>query len=165
MAKPELIQAFNDQIREELNSSYVYLALSADMDAVGLTGAAAWFRKQSEEEDGHAMRLYDFVNDVGGHVVLQAIPQPASGVKTLKDAFTKSLAREKHITACIHNLVRTARKLDDLSAENFLRWFIEEQVEEEKTASDILTKIELTNGSADAQYLIDRDLQTRASAE
>jgi ferritin len=165
MAKPELIQAFNDQIREELNSSYVYLALSADMDAVGLTGAAAWFRKQSEEEDGHAMRLYDFVNDVGGHVVLQAIPQPASGVKTLKDAFTKSLAHEKHITACIHNLVRTARKLDDLSAENFLRWFIEEQVEEEKTASDILTKIELTNGSADAQYLIDRDLQSRAASE
>jgi len=158
MAKAELIQAFNDQIREELNSSYIYLALSADLDGQNLTGSAAWFRKQAEEERGHAMKLYDFVNDLGGQVVLQALPQPPSGIKTLKEAFTKALAHEKHITASIHNLVRLARKLDDIAAESFLKWFVDEQVEEEKTAMDILAKIELTGGSAGAQYLVDRDL-------
>jgi len=165
MAKPELIQAFNDQIREELNSSYVYLALSADMDALNLTGAAAWFRKQAAEEQGHAMRLYEFINDVGGRVVLQAIPQPASGVSTLKDAFTKALGHERHITGCIHNLFRLARKLDDLAAESFLTWFINEQVEEEKTASDILAKIEQAGAASSAQYLVDRDLGKKARAE
>lgn len=164
MAKPELIQAFNDQIREELNSSYIYLALSADLDGQNLTGAAAWFRKQAEEERGHAMRLYGFINDVGGQVVLQALPQPASGTKTLKEAFTKALAHEKHITASIHNLVRLARKLDDLAAESFLKWFVDEQVEEEKTASELLAKIELSGGSAGSQYLIDRDLGKLAKA-
>lgn len=165
MAKPELIQAFNDQIREELNSSYVYLALSADMESLNLTGAASWFRKQASEEQGHAMRLYEFINDVGGRVVLQAIPQPASGVSTLKDAFTKALAHEKHITSCIHNLVRLARKHDDLAAESFLKWFIDEQVEEERTASDILAKIEMTGSASSAQYLVDRDLGKKAQAE
>jgi len=158
MAKPELIQAFNDQIREELNSSYIYLALSADLDGQNLTGAAAWFRKQADEERGHAMKLYDFVNDLGGQVVLQALPQPPSGIKTLKEAFTKALAHEKHITASIHNLVRLARKLDDIAAESFLKWFVDEQVEEEKTAAEVLAKIELTGGSVGAQYLVDRDL-------
>jgi len=164
MAKSELIQAFNDQIREELNSSYVYLALSADLDAQNLTGAAAWFRKQAEEERGHAMRLYSFVYDIGGQVVLQALPQPASGTKTLKEAFTKALAHEKHITASIHKLVKLSRQLDDLAAESFLKWFVDEQVEEEKTAADILAKIELTGGSSGSQYLLDRDLGKKASS-
>lgn len=163
MAKPELIQALNDQIREELHSSYIYLALAADLDAQNLTGAAAWFRKQAEEERGHAMRFYDFINDIGGQVVLQALPQPASGVKTLKEAFTKALAHEKHITGTIHNLVRLARKLDDIAAESFLKWFVDEQVEEEKTAADILAKIEQTGGSSGAQYMVDRDLGKAAA--
>jgi len=164
MAKPELIQALNDQIREELNSSYIYLALSADLESQGLTGAAAWFRKQSDEERGHAMRLYGFVHDVGGAVVLQALPQPPSGVKTLKDAFTRALAHEKHISQSIHQLVRLTRKLDDIAAESFLKWFVDEQVEEEKTASDILAKIEMTGASAGSQYLIDRDLGKKAAS-
>ena len=164
MAKPELIQAFNDQIREELNSSYVYLALSADLDAQNLTGAAAWFRKQADEERGHAMKLYHFVYDIGGQVVLQALPQPPSGTKTLKEAFTKALAHEKHISSSIHSLVRLARKLDEIAAESFLKWFVDEQVEEEKTAADVLAKIELTGGSAGAQYLVDRDLGKAANS-
>jgi ferritin len=163
MAKPELIQALNDQIREELASSYIYLALSADLDAQNLTGAAAWFRKQADEERGHAMRLYDFVYDIGGQVVLQALPQPPSGIKTLKDAFTRALAHEKHITASIHKLVRLARQFDDLATESFLMWFVNEQVEEEKTAADILAKVELTGGSIGSQYLIDRDLGKAAA--
>ncbi len=163
MAHPEMIQAFNAQIREELASSYIYLALSADLDEQNLTGAAAWFRKQAEEERGHAMRFYDFIYDVGGRVVFEALPQPPSGTKTLKDAFTKALAHEKHITACIHKLVRQARQLDDVAAESFLKWFVDEQVEEEKVAADILAKIDLTGGSAGAQYLVDRDLGKLAS--
>lgn len=158
MAKPEIIQALNDQIREELNSSYIYLALSADMEAQNLTGAAAWFRKQSTEETEHAMKLYEYIHDVGGQVVLQALGQPASGTKTLKDAFTKALGHERHISACIHNLVRLARKHDDIPTESFLTWFVNEQVEEEKTAADLLAKIELTGGSTGSQFLIDRDL-------
>ena len=164
MAQPELIQAFNDQIREELNSSYIYLALSADLDGQNLTGAAAWFRKQAEEERGHAMKFYDFLNDIGAQVVLQALPQPPSGVKTLKEAFTKALAHEKHITASIHKLVRLARKLDDITAESFLKWFVDEQVEEEKTAAEILAKIEMTGTSSGSHYMLDRDLGKKAAS-
>lgn len=164
MSKPELIQAFNDQIREELNSEYVYLALSADLDAQNLTGAAAWFRKQAQEERGHAMKCYDFLNDIGARVVLQALPQPDSGVKTLKEAFTKSLAHEKHITACIHGLVKLSRKLEDLPAESFLKWFVDEQVEEEKTAAAILAKIEMIGTSAGSLYMLDKELGKLASS-
>jgi ferritin len=164
MAKPEVIQALNDQIREELNSAYIYLALSADMEAQNLSGAAAWFRKQSSEEQEHAMKLYEYINDLGGLVVLQALPQPASGTKTLKDAFTKSLNHEKHISSCIHNLVRLARKHDDIPTETFLTWFVNEQVEEEKTAADILAKIEMTGSSTGSQFLIDRDLGKMAKS-
>jgi len=163
MAKPELIQALNDQIREELASSYIYLGLSSDLDALNLTGAAAWFRHQADEERGHAMKLYDFVYDLGGRVVLQALPQPSTPVKNLHEAFTKALGHEKHITGCIHKLVKLARQHDDIAVESFLKWFVDEQVEEEKTAADILAKIEMVGTSSGSQYLLDRDLGKQAA--
>jgi len=163
MAPEPVLKALNDQIREELNSSYIYLAFSADMEALNLTGAAAWFRRQSEEEREHAMKLYEYVHDVGGRVTLQALPAPTAGLKSMQDAFTKALAHEKHISSCIHNLVRLARKNDDIPTESFLTWFVNEQVEEEKTASDILARIELASGSAGGTFMIDRELAKLAS--
>ena len=163
MSKPELIQAFNDQVREELNSYYVYMALSADMDFLSLTGTAAWFRKQADEERAHAQRFLRFMADTGARVAFQALPQPASGTKTMKEAFTKALVHEKELSVCIHKLVKLARQLDDLPAESFLKWFIDEQVEEEKVDVEILAKIELAGGMPGSQYLIDHDLGKQAS--
>jgi ferritin len=165
MAKAEVIQAFNDQIREELSSSYIYLGLSAELEALNLPGGAAWFRKQAQEEQTHAMKFYNFVHDVGGKVVLQALPEPTLGTKTLKDAFTKALTHEKHITGTIHNLVKLARKHDDLAAEGFLTWFVKEQIEEEKSVADILAKIELTGSASGGQYWVDKDLAVAAAAK
>lgn len=163
MISDAMVKALNDQIREELESSYIYLSFSAELDALNLAGAAAWFRKQSNEERGHAMRFYDFINDVGGKVVLQTLAQPAGGLSGLKDAFTKALAHERHISSCIHKLVKAARQADDLPTESFLKWFIDEQVEEEKTVADILAKIELAAGNVGSLFVLDRDLGEAAA--
>jgi len=140
------------------------MAVSADMDFLSLTGAAAWFRKQADEERGHAQRILRFMADIGAPVIFQALPQPPSGIKTLKEAFTKALAHEKELSAAIHKLVKLARQFDDLAAESFLKWFIDEQVEEEKLDNEILAKIELAGTSTGASYLIDLDLGKQAAS-
>lgn len=161
MATEAMIKALNEQVWEEMNSSYIYLAMAADMEAKNHLGSAAWFKKQSQEEWGHAMRIWEYLYDIGGKVVLQAFKAPPAEYSGLLEAFEASLKHEKHISHCIHQLVRQARKEDDLPTENFLQWFIKEQVEEEKTAAEILAKIQWV-GAGTGVYFIDKELGKRA---
>ena len=141
--KKEMQKHINEQIKEELGSSYIYLSMAAYFDANNLSGFAHWMKKQAQEEIEHAMKFYTYLNERGGNVKLKAIDTPKQVWESPKEAFEDALGHERFITACINKLVDKANELDDKATKNFLAWFIEEQVEEEANASEILGKIEM----------------------
>ena len=159
-----LVDALNEQLKHELYSSYLYLAMSAYCDDQNLPGFAHWMRVQAEEEREHAMKFYDFILDRDGRVTLPALQQPPRDFGTPIDVFEQVLAHEQEITSLIEQLYRKARAEQDHATEIFLEWFISEQVEEEKTASDILATLRLGGDSNVALLMLDRELAGRAAA-
>lgn len=158
----ETIQnAINDQIRDEFYAAHLYLAMSAYFEADGLPGCAQWMRVQSEEEREHAMKFFDHVNDCGGRVVLQGIAQPPTDFDSPLEIFKKALEHEQRVTASINNIYALAVKENDYATQVMLNWFVEEQVEEEKSASDIIAVLERAGDSGHAMIMLDRQLAQR----
>jgi ferritin len=143
MFSQKLQQTFNEQINHEMASAYLYLSMAAYAHSMGLPGFAHWLEFQYKEEQGHAMKLYKFVNERGGKVELFAIAQPASDFKSPAHLFEEVLKHERKITALINRLYETAIEEKDYAAQVHLHWFIEEQVEEEAVASEILETIRM----------------------
>jgi ferritin len=158
-------KAFNDQINEELFSSYVYLAMSAHFEERNLEGFANWMRHQAEEEVAHAMRLFDHINRRGGQVVLKAIGEPPADIKSPLDAFEKALAHEKHITGCINELYGIATEEKDYPAQMELQWFIDEQVEEEENTGRVVEQLKMVGDNQSALLMLDRELGQREGEE
>lgn len=154
-------QAINDQIQAEFNSAYVYLAMSAHAESQGWSGTASWLRMQAEEEKEHAMKFYNFMIERDSEVELQALPKPEGEFDSLQEVFEKSLEHEQAITKKIHDLYELAKQEQDHALESFLKWFLDEQVEEEDMIRDILEKFELADGDKGALYLIDQELAKR----
>ena len=165
MLSPTMQSALNDQIQMELSSAYVYLAMSAHFEDVALPGCAGWMKHQAQEEMEHAMRLYTYVFDRGGRVVLQALPAPPAEFGAPKEVFEQALGYERKVTASIHDLYRTAVKEDDLPTQSHLQWFIDEQVEEEKTASEIVDLFARAGEHEPALLMIDNNLARRGPEE
>ena len=154
--------ALNDQIQAEFASSYLYLSMAAYFESLNLPGATAWMKKQAQEEIEHGMKIFDYVNQKGGRVKLQALPSPKHEFDSVKEVFETSLAHEQHITQRIHKLYELADKHKDYSLIVFLQWFIEEQNEEEAQVTEILAKLNLLDkGSREGLLLIDHELQKR----
>lgn len=143
MLSEAMQKAINDQINKELYSAYLYLAMSAHFDAVSLSGFAHWTRLQAQEEQTHAMKLFDFIIDRGGKVELMLIDKPPHEFGTPLDTFRAILSHEQKVTNLIHNLYKLAHSEGDLSAQVMLHWFIDEQVEEEKNASFIVDQLQM----------------------
>jgi ferritin len=160
ISKP-LQDALHEQINFELFSAYLYLSMSAHFEAQNLPGFANWMRVQYQEETGHAMKFYKYVFDRGGVVTLKAISQPATKFKTPVDIFKQVLEHEKKVTALIHKLYELALKEKDYAAQSFLQWFINEQVEEEKNAADIIAMLEMVGDSPVSMIMADRQLGAR----
>jgi len=154
-------KAINDQINAELMASYAYLAMSAYCEAGNLPGSAKWMRIQSQEELSHAMKLFDHVVGRGGRVTLQAIQQPAAEYKSALDVFEKVLAHEQLVTASIHKLYALSLKENDYAAQIMLQWFVTEQVEEEKSASEVVEQLKAVGDSKTSLMLLDRHLGKR----
>lgn len=154
--------AINEQINIELTSAYVYLAMSAYFDDQNLGGIAGWLKKQANEELGHAMRLFGYLVDRGGRVVMHAIPQPDKDYGTALEAFRKVLKHEQHVTASINRLYAIAVEQNDYPTQVHLHWFIDEQVEEEKTASDIVGRLELVGDHKPSLLMLDHQLGRRS---
>jgi ferritin len=163
MLSKTMQKALNDQIQKEINSSYIYLAMSAYCEANGLPGSATWMRVQSQEEYGHAMKLFGFVNDRGGRVTLQALPTPPAEWKSALDAFKKVLEHEQYITASIHKLYAQALKENDYPSQVLLQWFVSEQVEEEKNATAIVDQLKAIGESKSSLLMIDHHLAKRGA--
>ena len=160
----KVIDAVNVQIREEFESAYIYLALSARLEAMSLKGAASWMRLQAQEEVAHAMKFFDFLARRGAEPVLEAIAKPKVDISKPVQAFEAGLAHEKHITGCIHDLYDLAVSERDYPLQTLLHWFIDEQVEEEETAQEIIDNLRLAGESGEGLLLIDRELGQRTPA-
>lgn len=154
-------KAINDQIQKELYSAYVYLSMAAYFEANNLTGAAAWMRLQHQEEQVHAMKFFDFINDRGGRVALQGIQQPPTDFVSPLAVFEEALAHEQKVSKSIHDLYALAIKENDYPTQAMLQWFINEQVEEEKNASAIVAQLRMIGDSPAALFMIDQQLGAR----
>ncbi|NLH98534.1 MAG: ferritin [Chthonomonadales bacterium] len=161
MLSKSMQKALNGQIQKEFASSYLYLAMAAYCETKNLPGMATWLKVQAQEEWGHGMKIYEFVNDRGGTVTLQAIEQPPAEFGSPVDIFKGVLEHEQKITAAINDLYAQAVKENDYATQIMLQWFITEQVEEEKNASDIL---ELLKMAGEHVIVLDHRLGKRGAA-
>jgi ferritin len=161
MISQTIQNAINQQIKHEFYSSYLYLSMSAYFETLSLPGFARWMRAQSQEEQAHAMKLFDYVNDRGGSVELQALDQPPGEFQSPLDVFEQALQHERKVTALIHQLYALALKESDYATQTLLQWFITEQVEEEKNAGQIVEELKMTGGQPSALLMLDRELAGR----
>jgi ferritin len=156
--------ALNDHINQEFFASYLYLSMSAYCESINLPGFAHWMRIQSQEEYSHAIRLFDFVNDRGGRVILHPISQPTIEFQSVQAVMQETLDHERRVSTLINRLYDRAVKEEDYATQVHLQWFITEQVEEEKTVSDLVEQLKMIGNQGDALLLLDREMATRTAA-
>ena len=138
----KLYRELNLQLNKELYSAYLYLSMASQLDSMGFSGFARWMKIQAKEELEHAMKFYEYINDRGNRVVLEAIEKPPSEWESITEMFRHALRHEEDVTRSIEHLVDLARETGDKATEVFLNWFVEEQVEEEKIFSEIVQLLE-----------------------
>lgn len=161
MISTKMEKQLNEQINKELYSAYLYMAMSAWASNNNLDGVANFFKVQAQEEVVHAMKIYGYVNEQGGKVVLDAINKPQTDYKDVEQLFELSLQHEKTVTASIHTLVDLAISENDHATNVFLQWFVKEQVEEEASMDGILNKVKLAGKTGHALLMIDEQLGKR----
>lgn len=160
-----LTKALNDQVVLEFASSYAYQQMAAWADAKDLTGTAAWFASQAEEERQHALKFFQYVLDRDEEVTLTEIPAPKADFDDLVDVFETALAQEQHVTAAIGDLYSLAMDVRDPQSLPLLSWFLEEQVEEEASVRQILGELRMAGDDSSALLMLDRELPARRTAE
>ncbi len=157
----KLQKTFNDQIKHELYSAHIYLAMAAYFEDKNLPGFAHWMKVQYKEEVAHAMKMFEFLNDRGVRVVLQAIPQPISEFSSNLEVFEETLKHEQKVTSLINVLYELAKEVKDHASVVFLQWFVSEQVEEEKNATQIIQTLKMVKSEGVPQIMLDRELAKR----
>lgn len=163
MLKQEMQDALNAQINEELNSAYLYSAMAAYFESINLSGFATWMHSQTQEEVIHTQKLYKYINERGGRVILEALDKPQTEWDSPLAAFEAAYAHEQHITGCIDKLVDKATELSDHATKGFLDWFVAEQVEEEDSADTIVQQLKMVKDSPHALFMFNRELGARPS--
>jgi len=153
--------ALNKQINAELYSAYLYMSMSANFESMNLKGCANWMRIQAQEEMTHSDKFYKYLIDRGGNVILDSIGKPPAKWKTPLMAFTQAYKHEQKITGMINNLVNIAKELKDHASESMLQWFVDEQVEEEASADEIVEKLKLMQDAPGGLYMMDQELAKR----
>ena len=161
MLSNNLHQAINAQINAELWSAYLYLSMSMDAEAKGLKGVANWFHVQYLEEQDHARIFMNYLNSRDAKVVLQPIAEVPIAWNSVLEMFEQTLAHEKKVTALINNLAFIANEDRDFASINRLVWFIDEQVEEEESAREMIAAVEAVEGNKYGMYMLDKELATR----
>lgn len=154
-------KALNQQINAEMFSAYLYLSMATYFDANGLPGFANWMKVQSQEEMFHALKFYDYVFERGGRVILDLIEKPKTDFASPLSIFKEVLAHEKKVTKLINNLYELALKEKDYAFQSYLGWFIDEQVEEEATASAMVDKLKLAGDKSAGMFMLDSELVQR----
>jgi ferritin len=161
---PAMQDAMNQQIQSELESAYLYLSMATFFSPKNLGGFAHWMRAQAQEEVTHAMKLIDHVEDRGARVVLGALAQPRIEFTSALEAFEFASAHEREVSTKIQSLCDLAAKERDYASQALLQWFITEQVEEERSASQIVETLRMVGDSAPGLFMVDKELAKRGGA-
>ncbi len=157
----KILDAFNKQLNEELASAYLYFSMAAWFESKSFKGMASWMKIQAQEEVNHAMKFYDFINERGGAVKLEALKAPQSEWSSPRDAFEAAYKHEQYITGCINNLLELAASEKDHAATAFLQWFVTEQVEEEASTKEVVDMLDMVSDHRGGLFMIDRELGQR----
>ncbi len=153
--------ALNEQINAELWSAYLYLSMAMQFENSGLPGVANWFKIQFKEEQAHAEIFMNYVNRRGGRVILKPIAKVNTEWATPLDAFKDTLAHERVVTGLINNLYALADAEQDYATRDCLSWFVNEQVEEEETAQQLIDKFKLIGTDGMGIYMLNNELAAR----
>ena len=164
MISKNLHNAINAQVNAELWSAYLYLAMSLDAESKGYKGVANWFYVQFQEEQDHARIFMNYLNSRDAKVELLPIDPVPSSWNSVLDMFKQTLEHEKKVTTLINNLAAIATEDHDYASVNRLVWFIDEQVEEEESARDMIGAFEAVEGNKYGMYMLDKELATRVYA-
>ena len=161
MLSDKMVNALNEQVNKEMYSAYLYMAMSAHAEDIGLSGFANWFMVQYKEEMSHAMKIYHYLLEQSARVALKAIDEPPAEFESPLDMFEKTLAHERIVTQSINQLVNLAIDEKDHATQIFLQWFVTEQVEEEANDNEIIGKLKLIQGNPGGLFMLDKDLASR----
>ena len=163
MLSKKMEAALNKQINHELFSEYYYLAMSAYCESIDLPGFASWMLAQALEEHEHAMRFYNYILSRDGKVSLDKIDKPKEDYNSILDMFEAVLKHEKFVSKTINDLYELALKESDYPSQVELQWFIQEQVEEEKTARDIIQQLKWVGDKSTALFMLDQKMAERGA--
>jgi ferritin len=161
MMSKTMQDAFNEQMKQEFYSSYLYLSMSAYCDSVNLPGLSRWMRFQAAEETKHAMKIFDHLLDRSGRIELQQIDRPATSFSSARDAFEQAHKHEQQVTASINKVYGLAMDERDFASRVFLDWFVQEQVEEEKTSGLLAEQLRMVGDDRPGLLMLDRELGQR----
>lgn len=161
MISEKMQDALNGQINAELYSSYLYLSMEAYFESLSLAGFANWMRIQTQEEMIHVMKIYSFVNERGGRVILESVDKPPAQWQRPLGVFEAVYEHEQKVTGLVNDLVNLAIEEKDHATNSFLQWFVNEQVEEEASADQVVQKLKMVENSPGGQFMIDQELAQR----
>ena len=164
MISKKMLDSLNNHLNEEVYSSYLYLSMASYFEEKNLKGFANWFRIQTQEEHMHGMKFFDFILQKGGKVTLAQISAPKVEWGSIFEVFADTLKHEQKITGLINKLVEVAMQEKDFATNNFLQWFVTEQVEEEANVEEIIQKIEMIGDNKSGLYMLDNELGARVAA-
>ncbi|MBN2588613.1 MAG: ferritin [Sedimentisphaerales bacterium] len=161
MIGKKMEKALNEQVNAEMYSAYLYLSIESYFKSLNLNGFANWMRVQTQEEMFHAMKMYDYLIERGGRILLKKIEGPQTEWKSPLDAFKTVSKHEQKVTGLINNLVDLAIEEKDHATNSFLQWFVTEQVEEEANADELVKQLKLMENAPGGMFMLDRELAQR----
>jgi ferritin len=161
MLSERLLKELNEQVKYELYSAHYYLAMAAYCASEDLDGFANFFKVQAEEEKFHAMKFFDFINDMDGRVTILALEEPNNEFNSVLDVFKAALEHEKFVTSRIYKLMDIAVEEKEHATISLLKWFVDEQVEEENSMKMIIKKLERLGDNSQGLYMLDEELSQR----
>ncbi|MDO5847987.1 MAG: ferritin [Methanobrevibacter sp.] len=161
MLSEKMEKALNDQMTAEFHSGYLYLSMAAYLEELDYPGFANWMKVQAKEEQDHGMKIYNYIIARGAKVTLEAIEAPQTEWDDIEAIFAHVLEHEQLVTSLINNLVDLAIEESDHATNQFLQWYVAEQVEEEENAMENLGKIKRGKNSADILFMLDAEFANR----
>ena len=161
MLSNKMQDALNEQINAEIWSAYLYLSMSAYFEDQNLPGFANWMKTQWQEEISHSIKMFDYINERGGRVLLKPIAEVKTEWNNAIEVFTETLEHERLVSSLINKLVDIAISESDHATNNMLQWFVAEQVEEEATAESLLEQLKMIDGFGHGMLMLDRELAQR----
>jgi len=161
MLDKKMEAALNEQVNAEFWSAYFYLSMSAYFEDKGLGGFANWMKVQFQEEQSHALKIFNFIVERGGRAELKPIAEVDQEWESVIHVFEETLKHEQKVTSLVNNLTDIAIELKDHASRSFLQWFVDEQVEEEAGVNELLDQLRMFEGKGYGLYQMDKELKSR----